>query len=111
MRSQQGPKVRRNGIVRLVNAKYVREGRRGGDYTSEMKLPEREIQKTLSFLKTRHLLSALQEQGKSTWKQKKTKKGCSLIAIGEVWEVWETKIYWRDMGEEEAGLHGDKYLM
>lgn len=73
-----------------------------------MKLPEREIQKSLSILKAHHFLSALQEQEKSVFEEDSSKKGA--VSLPVVWDVhmWETGIYCRDAtengGEDDVSM-------
>lgn len=57
-----------------------------------MKLPEREIQKSLNILKAHQFLSALQEQGKSTLKQAAVKEGSlSSPLVLEGVHIWKTE--------------------
>lgn len=46
-----------------------------------MKLPEREIQKSLSILKAHHFLSALQEQEKSVFEEDSSRKGAVSLPV------------------------------
>lgn len=75
--------------VRRINAKYALPSNWGVSHL-KLKLPEREIQKSLSILKARHFLSALKERGESVSKQTAVKKGSVWLPL--VWEVhvWET---------------------
>ena len=54
-----------------------------------MKVPEREIQKSLSILKAHRAPSALQKLGKSVSKQTAVKKGAVSLLL--VWEVYKGK--------------------